>query len=111
MPIYTCKPFKLWVLDIVGPIPKASNDKKYIITAINYATRWPIAQAVKNHTGNDIQHFIGREIIAKFGQPELLITDEGRKLVANKTNAYLAKNGVEHIVTTPYHPQANERVE
>ena len=91
-------------------MPQTSNGKKYIITAIDYATQWPVAQAVKNHTGNDIRRFIGREIIAKFGQPELLITDGGRELVANQTNAYLAKSGVEHIVTTPYHPQANGRV-
>ena len=55
-------------------------------------------------------HTITREIRAKFGQPELLITDGEEELIANQTNAYLAKNGVEHIVTTPYHPQANGRV-
>jgi hypothetical protein len=111
MPIVMRKPFKVWSLDIVGPMPGKRNDKKYIITAIDFATRWPVAQAVKQHNGNNVCWFIGKEIIAKFGQPELLITDGGKELTSKDTKVYLAKQGVNHIVTKPYHPQANGRVE
>ena len=35
LPITVHKPFKVWALDIVGPMPgKSNNNKKYIITAV-----------------------------------------------------------------------------
>ncbi|KAJ9063017.1 hypothetical protein DSO57_1039602 [Entomophthora muscae] len=98
-------------LDIVGPMPGKHNKKKYIITAINFATHWPVAQAVKAHTGNGIQCFIGKGIISKFGNPELLITNRGKELTSDDTNIYFTKNKVQHSVITPYHPQANGCVE
>ena len=44
IPILETKPFQTWALDIVGPIPtKGKENKRFIITAIDYATRWPVA--------------------------------------------------------------------
>lgn len=92
-------------------MPGKNKGIKYIITAINYATRWPVAQATKEHKGNDIRRFIGKEIIAKFGKHYLLFTDGGTKLKAIDTNIYLAKNGIRLITAGLYHPQANRWVE
>ncbi|KAJ9088826.1 hypothetical protein DSO57_1019261 [Entomophthora muscae] len=47
-------PFKVWDLDISGPIPGKHNENKYIITAIDFATQWPVAQAVKTHTVSQV---------------------------------------------------------
>ena len=85
--------------------------KRFIITAIDYATRWPVAQAVKHHTGSDVRRFIGKEIVGRFGVPEFLITNGGPELVSSKMKAYLGTKGIQHTVTTPYHPQANGQVE
>ena len=68
LPISVTQPFQVWALDVVGPMP-GNGPKKYIVTSIDYATRWPVAQATKEHKGNDIRRFIGKEIIAKFGPP------------------------------------------
>ncbi|KAJ9065519.1 hypothetical protein DSO57_1018676 [Entomophthora muscae] len=38
VPVSITQPFKIWLLDIMGPIPGKNKGKKYIITAINYAT-------------------------------------------------------------------------
>ncbi|KAJ9090095.1 hypothetical protein DSO57_1006164 [Entomophthora muscae] len=63
------EPFKQWTLDIVGPLPKDRLGKKYIITAINYFTCWPVAWATTNHTTTiTITRFIDKEIVARFGQ-------------------------------------------
>ena len=113
IPVTVKEPFSTWAIDVVGPMPTPKNNthcKKYIITAVEYVTRWTVAQAVVNHTGKDIRRFIGKEIVSKFGAPKLLITDGGPKLVANATKVYLAKQGIGQNVTTPYHPQANGRV-
>ena len=61
VPVSITQPFKVWPLDIVGPMPGENKGKKYIITAINYATRWPVAQATKEHKGNDVRQFIAKK--------------------------------------------------
>ena len=92
-------------------MPSNSQKKSYIITGINFRTCWPVAQAVARHNGNFIRRFIGQEIIKKFGTPKRILTDCGREFISQDTQAYLCSKEIEHITTTPYHPQANGRVE
>ena len=70
-----------------------------------------MAQAVARHNGNFIRRFIGQEIIKKFGTPKRILTDCGREFISQDTQAYLCSKEIEHITTTPYHPQANGLVE
>ncbi|KAJ9077541.1 hypothetical protein DSO57_1015733 [Entomophthora muscae] len=81
--------------NIVGHMPRKIDDKN---------------AAVKVQTGNNVQRSIGREIISKFGKPELLITDRSKELRYNNTDVYLEKQAVKHTVTTTSHPQDNSRV-
>ena len=67
LPIKAMEPFEQWALNIVGPLPKDKLGKKYIITALNYFTCWPVAWATINHTATTITRFIGKEIVACFG--------------------------------------------
>ena len=89
------------------------NDKgyKYIITAVDFCTRRPVARASKTHEAKDISLFIGAEITKKFGSPTIVMTDCGREFTSKKLKTYLENRHTEHITTTPYHAQANGRVE
>lgn len=112
IPVADGKPFQKWALDIIGPLPQRHNsEKRFIITAVDYATRWPVAWATKDHKGTTVCRFIGSEICAKFGTPETIVTDGGKELVSNDSQNYFKMKNLEHIVTTPYHPQANGRIE
>ena len=33
-------PFCIWGIDIVGPLPHATDKKKFILVAIDYFTKW-----------------------------------------------------------------------
>lgn len=57
---------------------KGGSDKRFIISAVDYATRWPVAWATKNPLGATVQRFIVSEIAAKFGIPETIVTDGGK---------------------------------
>ena len=41
-------PFERWGVDFVGPLPKTAFGNLFIITAIDYSTRWVVAKAVPN---------------------------------------------------------------
>lgn len=49
LPVSSGANFEHWALDIVGPMPEIpGSDKRYIITAIDYVTCWPVAWATSN---------------------------------------------------------------
>ena len=59
--------------------------KKFFITAIDFCTRWPIAQSTKAHDGNYICRFIGSEIGKIFGYPKRILTDCNKEFVSKDT--------------------------
>ena len=63
----------------------------WIITAIDYATGWPIAKAVKNATEETIAEFIFQEIYMQFGAPQEIFTDGGKNLWGGVVWEFLKK--------------------
>jgi len=49
-------------MDLIGRLPKTAKGNKWIITAIDYATGWPIAKAIPKATEEAIVEFILDEI-------------------------------------------------
>ncbi|XP_026410377.1 protein NYNRIN-like [Papaver somniferum] len=77
-------PFYSWGLDIIGKInPPSSKQHEYIITAIEYFTKWVEAIPLRGTTGATIAAFIKEYIICRFGVPKHIITDNGTPF-ANK---------------------------
>lgn len=56
--------FYLVGCDCVGPLAEAPSGMKYMIVAVNYLTKWPIAVAVKEITAEVTAGFIQNEIVA-----------------------------------------------
>ena len=51
-------PFAQWGLDILGPFPIAKAQKKFVIVACEYFTKWPEAEAVATITQRSIEKFL-----------------------------------------------------
>ena len=49
-PLTSPWPFAQWGLDIVGPLPKAKNDKRYLLVGTDYFTKWIEAEPLANIT-------------------------------------------------------------
>ncbi|MCO5568364.1 hypothetical protein L7F22_022063 [Adiantum nelumboides] len=45
-PIFAYGPFEKWGIDAIGPLPRTSTGKQYILTATDYMTRWAEAASV-----------------------------------------------------------------
>ena len=74
-------PFSMWGIDLIGPIsPKASNGHRFILVAIDYFTKWVEASSFANVTKNVIARLIKKDIIARYGTLESIITDNGTNL-------------------------------
>lgn len=44
------RPFERWGIDLIGLLPTTPNGNRWIVTAIDYATGWPVAEALKDAT-------------------------------------------------------------
>ncbi|KAI5322759.1 hypothetical protein L3X38_031831 [Prunus dulcis] len=62
-------PFMQWAIDLVGPLPPAPAKKEMMIVATDYFTRWIEAQALSSTKEADVERFIWRNIICRFGCP------------------------------------------
>ena len=46
-----------------------------------------------------------------YGAPYELITDRGKSFLSQGIAAFEREHGIDHLLTSPYHPQTNGRVE
>ncbi|KAE9259323.1 hypothetical protein PR003_g34835, partial [Phytophthora rubi] len=56
-----------WALDVAGPLPLTSGGNRYVIAAVDYATRYSVVAAVPNHTAKDVANFIAEKLVFVFG--------------------------------------------
>ena len=52
-----------------------------------------------------------RTTFARFGLPHTVVTDNGSCFMSEEFEVFLAKNGVRHVKTAPYHPSSNGQAE
>ena len=45
-------------IDIIGPLPETKSGKKYIVTLIDYFSKWPEAEALTNNNADSVARFI-----------------------------------------------------
>ena len=64
-------------MDILGPFKPGCYQKKFIIVAFDYFTKWIEAEALSSITETRVQKFIWKNIITRFGLPRVLVFDKG----------------------------------
>jgi hypothetical protein len=105
------QPFERWGIDLIGRLPTTPNGNNWIITAIDYATGWPVARAVPEATDEAIAIFLHEEIFVHYGAMAELISDNGPNLLSKVVAHYVQLLKTKHRVTTPHHPRTNGRIE
>src|SRR6266540_4491584 len=68
-------------IDIVGSLTITKRGNHYIVTAMEYFTKWPIVKALKEATARAVSKFIYEKIICEHGCPEVLQSDQGTHFV------------------------------
>ena len=78
---------------------------------MDYLTKWPEAKPVKEATAEETVRFVYEDIICHYGCSGRILTDRGMHFNNRLLNGLLHKFKVEHLLSTPYHPQTNGLVE
>jgi hypothetical protein len=95
-----------WGLDFISTIKLTwrLTSNKYILVAIDYATKWVDEKAFKTNTVIVTIRFWYEYILARFGCPLTIVIDQGIHLI-NDTIKHLTKQFLlKHISSTTYYP-------
>lgn len=104
-------PFAQWGIDLVGPIKKSLHNKKFIVVAIDYFTKWAEAEALASITTRAMKNFIHTHIICRFGVPLTIVTDNGTQFQYEDFRSWCSSQGIKNHFATVAHPQSNGQVE
>jgi hypothetical protein len=95
----------------VGPLPATSSGYSHLFTAIDRSTRWGEAIPLRGTSTADCMEALFHNWISRFGVPSILTSDRGVQFTSEVWQSMCFKLGVQHNLTTAYHPQANGMVE
>ena len=84
---------------------------KYLITAIDYLSKYVEMRPLKQKTSLEVSNFLFEEIICRYGCSDIHITDQGREFCNEVNETLMRSTGTLHRITSSYHPQANGLVE
>ena len=77
-------PFAWWGIDLLGAFPKATGQLKYLVVAVDYSTKWIEAEPLAKITAKNVLRFFKRNILARFGIPALLVSDNRTQFADRK---------------------------
>jgi len=111
--VHPSLPFKIYVIDFIGPFPKGGKSigVGYIIIIVKYLNKWIEVEPVDTCTKEDETKFIYENIITIFGCPLTLINDQGTHFLNGTTNILKEEFLIDHSKNSPYHPQENGAIE
>ena len=110
-PLDVPEAFARWHLDFIGELPISNKGNRWIITAVDSLTNWPIARSVPYASAQEVANFLYEEIVMRFGCPAEIITDRGSAFTSNLIKSYVHRMGTNHKLTSAFHPRTNSKVE
>ncbi|MCO5575487.1 hypothetical protein L7F22_029288 [Adiantum nelumboides] len=110
-PSFAYGPFEKWGIDAIGPLPRTTTGKQYILTATDYMTKWAEAASVAPIIATDVSKFMLDYIYSRFGTPLQILSDRGPGFRGDFIDAVLENLSIKYVHSTPYYPQCNGLVE
>ena len=72
-----------------------------MLVAVGYFTKWAKAEALVNIRDVDIKKFVWKNIVTRFGVPDLLISDNGLQFDSKAFRAFCGDLGIKNKYFTP----------
>ena len=94
---------RLCILDMSPP---NEGGHRYILTLVDFSTRFPEAVPLKNID----THIVAKalvDIFSRLGVPEEILSDLGTQFVSDCMREVTRLLSIKQLTTTPYHPMCN----
>ena len=104
-------PFKRIALDLVGPIhPPSDRGNRYILTIMDYATRYPDATALANIDTITVAEALV-DMYSRIGVPSEILSDQGTQFFSDLMREVCRLLSIRQLTSTPYYPECNGLLE
>ena len=105
------EPFRRIAMDLIGPIePVTTKGNRFILTVVDYATRYPEAVALRRIDTQTVAEALV-DIYSRVGIPREVLTDKGGQFTSELMKEVSRLLSIRQMTTTPYHPACNGLVE
>jgi len=104
-------PFQRVAVDLIGPFsPASSQGNRFVLTLVDYATRYPEAVPLKNAETETVAEALVN-IFSRVGVPMEVLSNQGTQFLSRVMKEVSRILSFKQLVTTPYHPMCNGLVE
>ena len=93
-------------MDVIGPLPKTSAGKQFVLVICDYPTRYPEAYAMTTITTTAVAEKL-MDLFSLHEAPREILTDQDTNFMLELLQELHKLLGVKSICTSPYHPQTN----
>ena len=97
-------------IDLIGPVNTSEEGYSYILTIVDVCTDYTIVRALKNKAMETVARKLWK-VMSEFGNPRVIQSDNGLEFVNSLIKSLTTMYGIDHRLTTAYHPSANGLVE
>ena len=106
-------PFAQWGMDIIGPLPIAQAQKKLLLVATDYFSKWieSEAEAFASIKDKEVVYFVWKNIVCRFEIPQSIVTDNGPQFNSQVYKNFCSELKNKNLYSTPRYPQSNGQVE
>lgn len=94
------------------PFPDVHSwTQKIILMVTNYFIKWAEAEALERVREQEVQKFLWKQVICRFGIPWKIIIDNGPQFIAQTLKDFCGRMNIKLTYSTPRYPQANGQAE
>lgn len=92
-------------VDFAGPFMGTN-----FLVVVDAFSKWPEVFTMSSTTTSQTITVL-RDLFARTGVPEQLVSDNGPQFTSEEFQTYLKRNGIRHITSAPWHPATNGQAE
>jgi len=92
------RPFELVGIDFLGPLPLSETGNRYILTSVEYLTRYAETRAVVAADSKTVAQFYLQQVALRHGPPSRLISDRGTAFLSKMMEEVFRLSKTVHTV-------------
>jgi transposase InsO family protein len=96
---------------LLGPLPPAQGNLKYVVVAVEYFSKWIEAKPLATITLVTVQKFFWQNIVCRFGVSKAITVDNGTQFDAETFKDFCDRIGTKIYFASLRHPESNGLVE
>ena len=96
--------FAQWGIDIVSSLPTAPTQKKLLLVATDYFSKWIEADAFPSIKDKDVTRFICKNIVYRFSILRSIVSDNGPHFDSRVYRDLCQELKIKNLYSTPRYP-------